>query len=352
MQRGSECKQWKAKNDSVGRTTLHRRYLFLVLIYPTIVLTLHDLRGPKVPRSSNPQSDSHPMSGRSRSSHLVRLSLMTIGLVLSIFLLFEAFGRSFIPTILPLRQQVFDSYHSVWRRHTKPASPPVPMLSDYLRFVEMQLPRIEELVDITVDVPALVMQLKRVEMATSDLATLVRWSDVPVSQQLFRSLRQTVEEVRVMGPRLSRFSTIVDSAVNLYVITIHVSFECFPHTICTVFSKTIYRLSELFNRPFTSRRMHTLSVSGLSSHAITSAPCPQSPPRSIEFSDRATWLYSPSMRSNHICQPSTHCHRGRLCITQQETRLWLCSGTDYGPNKKVRQKGIVESNICGTLRHM
>lgn len=81
----------------------------------------------------------------------------------------------------------------------------------------MESKTLESLLDEMVEGPGLALQIKKAEMATSDLATLVRVSDLKSRELLADSLSEFVKDARKVGRGLTRFSSKVGGTVDTYV---------------------------------------------------------------------------------------------------------------------------------------
>ncbi|THH15568.1 hypothetical protein EW146_g4925 [Bondarzewia mesenterica] len=101
---------------------------------------------------------------------------------------------------------------------TDPNAPP--RWADYPQLVKMQSETLETLLDEAVDGPGLALEIKKAEMATSDLASLVRVSDLTSRDRLAEVLAEFVLDARKAGRGLQRFNAKVDGAVDS-VLTIN-----------------------------------------------------------------------------------------------------------------------------------
>lgn len=81
----------------------------------------------------------------------------------------------------------------------------------------MESKTLESLLDEMVEGPGLALEIKKAEMATSDLATLVRVSDLKSREFLADSLSEFVKDARKVGRGLTRFSSKVGGTVDRYV---------------------------------------------------------------------------------------------------------------------------------------
>lgn len=78
----------------------------------------------------------------------------------------------------------------------------------------MESKTLESLLDEMVEGPGLALEIKKAEMATSDLATLVRVSDLKSREFLADSLSEFVKDARKVGRGLTRFSSKVGGTVD------------------------------------------------------------------------------------------------------------------------------------------
>lgn len=90
----------------------------------------------------------------------------------------------------------------------------LPKWADYPRLMNVQSKSFETLLEEAVDGPGLALEIKKAEMATSDLATLVRVSELKSRDMLAASLGDFVEDARKAGRGLTRFSSKVGGAVD------------------------------------------------------------------------------------------------------------------------------------------
>jgi len=75
---------------------------------------------------------------------------------------------------------------------------------------------LESLLDEAVEGPGLALEIKKAEMATSDLVTLVRISKLNSREILANSLGEFVKDARKVGRGLTRFSSRVGGAMDKY----------------------------------------------------------------------------------------------------------------------------------------
>jgi hypothetical protein len=107
---------------------------------------------------------------------------------------------------------------------SKPRDPPhppnsdrTPRWADFPSLLNVESKTLESLLDEMVEGPGLALEIKKAEMATSDLATLVRVSDLKSREFLADSLSEFVKDARKVGRGLTRFSSKVGGTVDRYV---------------------------------------------------------------------------------------------------------------------------------------
>ncbi|KAJ6589042.1 hypothetical protein B0H19DRAFT_1248607 [Mycena capillaripes] len=89
-----------------------------------------------------------------------------------------------------------------------------PKWADYPTLVDVQSATIEQLLDESSTGSTLALQIKKAEMATTDLVTLVRVSDLKSRDMLGDALRQFVDDARVAGRALNKLNAKVAGAVD------------------------------------------------------------------------------------------------------------------------------------------
>jgi hypothetical protein len=92
-----------------------------------------------------------------------------------------------------------------------------PQWGDFPSLLNVESKTLEALLDETVEGPGLALEIKKAEMATSDLVTLVRVSKLNSRETLADSLNEFVKDARKVGRGLTRFSSRVGGAVDKYV---------------------------------------------------------------------------------------------------------------------------------------
>lgn len=92
-----------------------------------------------------------------------------------------------------------------------------PQWANYPQLVDIQSKTFEELLENTVGGSALSLNVKKVEMATKDLVTLVRLSELSSKDTLAHSLSTFVDDARKTGRGLTRLSSKIGGTVDQYV---------------------------------------------------------------------------------------------------------------------------------------
>jgi len=89
-----------------------------------------------------------------------------------------------------------------------------PKWADYPKLVEVQSKTFEQLLEESVGGSALSLEIKKAEMATSDLVTRVRISDLKAKDTLAVSLGEFLEDARKTGRGLHKLTSKVGGAVD------------------------------------------------------------------------------------------------------------------------------------------
>ena len=101
---------------------------------------------------------------------------------------------------------------------SRPSNPErTPLWADFPNLLKVESKTLETLLDETVEGPGLALEIKKAEMATSDLATRVRVSNLDSREILADSLSEFVKDARKVSRGLTRFSSRVGGAVDKYV---------------------------------------------------------------------------------------------------------------------------------------
>ncbi|RPD59569.1 hypothetical protein L227DRAFT_152232 [Lentinus tigrinus ALCF2SS1-6] len=91
---------------------------------------------------------------------------------------------------------------------------PVPQWADYPRLVEIQNSNFEQLLGDTVGGSALTLEIKKAEMATRDLVTLVKYSELQSKDHLAESLLVFVDDAKATGRGLQKLTSKINGAVD------------------------------------------------------------------------------------------------------------------------------------------
>lgn len=86
--------------------------------------------------------------------------------------------------------------------------------ADYPKLVDIQSASFEQLLDESVGGSGLALEVKKAEMATSDLVTLVRVSDLRGKDTLARTLVNFVDDAKKTGRGLQSLSSKINGAVD------------------------------------------------------------------------------------------------------------------------------------------
>ena len=89
-----------------------------------------------------------------------------------------------------------------------------PQRVDYPRLVEIQSSSFEQLLDGAIGGPALGLEIKKAEMATKDLITLVKYSQLKSRDLLAESLFNFVQDAKKTGKGLQKLTSKVNGAVD------------------------------------------------------------------------------------------------------------------------------------------
>lgn len=89
-----------------------------------------------------------------------------------------------------------------------------PQWADYPKLVDVQSATFEQLLDESVGGSGLALEIKKAEMATVDLSTLVRVSNLKSRDLIAESLTDFVEDAKKTGRGLQKLSSKVGGAVD------------------------------------------------------------------------------------------------------------------------------------------
>ena len=94
------------------------------------------------------------------------------------------------------------------------ASQAKPRHVDYPKLMEIETQSFEKLLDNSISSTDLVFDLKKAEMATADLNTVLLASDLPIKDHLSTAIRAFVDDARGTGRALQRFDAKVEGAID------------------------------------------------------------------------------------------------------------------------------------------
>lgn len=101
--------------------------------------------------------------------------------------------------------------------YTSPSPSKKPQWADYPKLVAVQSKTFEELLDETVGGTGLSLEIKKAELATTDLITVVRVSRLKSRELLADSLRDFVNDAKVTGRGLQKLTSRIGGAIDGYV---------------------------------------------------------------------------------------------------------------------------------------
>ncbi|KAG6821323.1 hypothetical protein H0H93_000184 [Arthromyces matolae] len=149
----------------------------------------------------------------------IRLLRRPLGLLLFLWLLATLVNRLSITlrtTLSPLclLPGLYGSRFCEAPAPTTPGANEPPRWADYPKFIDAQSATFEHLLDDSVGGSAISLEIKKAEMATSDLITLVQISDLKSRETLSEHLSTFVEEAKKTGRDLQRLSSKIGGAVD------------------------------------------------------------------------------------------------------------------------------------------
>ena len=95
--------------------------------------------------------------------------------------------------------------------------PKVQRWADYPKLVQTESSILEKLLDESVENAGLSLDIKKSEMATSDLVTLVKFSELKSKDQLVEHLETFIDDSKKTGRALQRLGSRVNGAVDRYI---------------------------------------------------------------------------------------------------------------------------------------
>ena len=96
---------------------------------------------------------------------------------------------------------------------------PTAKVDPWRELIEVQSKTFDQLLDESAGGSALSLEVKKAEMATTDLATLVRHSNLKARDMLASSLKEFVDDARKTGRGLQKMSAKVGGAVDKWAIS-------------------------------------------------------------------------------------------------------------------------------------
>ncbi|KAI0087425.1 hypothetical protein BDY19DRAFT_955729 [Irpex rosettiformis] len=144
--------------------------------------------------------------------HLLRKPLAGLLFVYIFAFLLTQVSSAFRTAFAPICWVPFISRSPLCR--TIPPSPNVPRWADYPKLVETESSTFEKLLDESVENAGLSLDIKKAEMATSDLVTLVKFSHLKSKDRLAEHLETFIDDSKKTGRALQRLSSRVNGAVD------------------------------------------------------------------------------------------------------------------------------------------
>lgn len=92
--------------------------------------------------------------------------------------------------------------------------PKVPLWADYPKLVDVQSTSFEQLLDESLGGSELSLEVKKAEMVTSDLVTLVKFSDLKSRDMMAQMLQDFVSDARFTGRGLQKLNSKIGGAVD------------------------------------------------------------------------------------------------------------------------------------------
>ena len=90
----------------------------------------------------------------------------------------------------------------------------ITLWADYPKLMEVQSTSFEQLLDESVGGSELSLEVKKAEIVTSDLVTLIKFSDLKSRDTMARMLQEFVSDARLAGRSLQRLSSKIGGAVD------------------------------------------------------------------------------------------------------------------------------------------
>ncbi|KAI0325453.1 hypothetical protein GY45DRAFT_1330264 [Cubamyces sp. BRFM 1775] len=147
-------------------------------------------------------------------AHALRLLRWPFGILLALWLLgtiLARFSSTFRTALGPICW-IPGISGSVFCR--APQTEPLPQWADYPKLVEIQSSSFEQLLDGSVGGSGLSLEIKKAEMASKDLITLVRYSELKSKDHLAEALNEFVEDAKRTGKGLQKLTSKINGAVD------------------------------------------------------------------------------------------------------------------------------------------
>lgn len=135
-----------------------------------------------------------------------------LGFLVFLWLLAFVVGKVFHAAIAPVCWMPVISSWSLCKPST--AFTDAPQRADFPRLVQIQSSNFDDLLSNTVSGSALSLDIKNAEMATKDLVTLVKVSDLKSRELLATSLNEFGEKAKKAGKGLNRLNSRINGAVE------------------------------------------------------------------------------------------------------------------------------------------
>ena len=128
-------------------------------------------------------------------------------------------------------------------------TPTQPQWADFPKLMEVQSSAFEQLLDSTVGSSELSLEVKKAEMATADLITLVKVSDLKSKELLSRTLEEFVNDAKRTGRDLQKLSSKVSGSVDRYAF-----FRCDRDAEDLIFFFSIFAVNDYALRSIEAKK--------------------------------------------------------------------------------------------------
>ena len=144
----------------------------------------------------------------------ISIALAVMICAYSLAIMSEAVRSAFAPMCsIPVVSLLCPTLQSGGRSHS-PNPDRTPRWADFPSLLKVESKTLESLLDESVEGSGLAIEIKKAEMATSDLATMVRVSNLNSREVLADTLSEFVKDARKVSRGLTRFSSRVGGAVD------------------------------------------------------------------------------------------------------------------------------------------